>query len=93
VGEFFMGLVKMVEAQNSGLQQNAVIVTTSENMFLVVKELIRQVRCNLITHTNSIEVALQYIAQGKRLYLSSMMETKNRLAQPFAKLFLIPSDN
>jgi hypothetical protein len=64
-----MGLVKMVEAQNSGLQQNAVIVTTSENMFLVVKELIRQVRCNLITHTNSIEVALQYIASGKATLL------------------------
>jgi hypothetical protein len=64
-----MGLVNIVEAQNSGLQQSAVIITTSENMFLVVKELIRQVKCHLIAHTSSIEVALQYISSGKATLL------------------------
>lgn len=51
--------------KSNWIQKNAVILTTSENMVLVVKELIRSVGWNMTGQAKNVEQAIQYIQTGR----------------------------
>jgi hypothetical protein len=60
-----MGISKQTAVRNTWATRGAVLISTSENMYLVIKELIRGYRWNLVAVTSNAEAALRYVYANK----------------------------
>jgi hypothetical protein len=64
-----MGLVHESNLHTANSNYTAVVLTTSENMFIIVKELLRHTKCTVMAQTASVETALQYLYTGGANFL------------------------
>lgn len=60
-----MGISKQTISKNTWSTRGAVLISTSENMYLVIKELVRGYRWNLVAVTANAEAAMRYIHANK----------------------------
>lgn len=60
-----MGISKQTTYKNTWATRGAVLVSTSENMYLVIKELVRGYRWNLVAVTANAEAAMRYVYANK----------------------------
>ena len=60
-----MGISRQTAVRNTWATRGAVLISTSENMYLVIKELVRGYRWNLVAVTTNSEAALRYVYANK----------------------------
>ena len=60
-----MGLVQQSNLHTDNINYSAIVLTTSENLYLVVKELLKHTKCSVTAQTSSVQSALQYIYSGR----------------------------
>ncbi len=60
-----MGLVQQSNLHTENINYSAIVLTTSENMFLVVKEFLKHTKCSVLVQTASVQTALQHLYSGR----------------------------
>ncbi|MEI8025524.1 MAG: hypothetical protein WCI18_04165 [Pseudomonadota bacterium] len=60
-----MGLVQQSNLHTENINYSAIVLTTSENMYLVVKEFLKHTKCSVTAQTASVQTALQHLHSGR----------------------------
>lgn len=60
-----MGLVQQSNLHTENINYSAIVLTTSEDMYLVVKEFLKHTKCSVRAQTASVQTALQHLYSGR----------------------------